>query len=71
MSQTELDNIIKAFRAGTLPKQGVISLYGSFFGKPGDTISSIKEIKVKSSKLIIELGKETIIIFLVHDKTVK
>ena len=63
MSNSRLINLQKAFTENLLPKAGVISLYGNYLGKPGDTISFIKEIKVKKSILVINLGKDVITIY--------
>jgi hypothetical protein len=60
MSQLELEKLIEAFKLGILPKQGIVSLYGDFFGKPGDTISTIAAISVKPGELTFDLGREKV-----------
>ncbi|KZS39573.1 hypothetical protein AWE51_07925 [Aquimarina aggregata] len=57
----KLNLIVEAFNVGKLPKQGCISIYGNFFGKPGDTISSIKEISIDNNSLVFRLGDSKIL----------
>lgn len=54
------DKIVKAFNSNELQIQGVISIYGSYFGKPGDTISCVKGISSKENVLIIDIGDRKI-----------
>jgi len=56
------DKIIKAFNNNELQVNGVISIYGYYFGKPGDTISSIRDMSVEEDVFIIDTGDHKIYI---------
>ena len=51
-----MEKLVKSFNSGTIPKKGCISIYGKYFGKPGDTISTIDNISILGDTLIIDLG---------------
>lgn len=60
----DLDKLINAFKNKELQTLGVISIYGNYFGKPGDTISTIKDIYKRDEALVIELNNKTILMSL-------
>tara|TARA_B100000378_G_scaffold45246_1_gene33859 strand:+ start:2358 stop:2684 length:327 start_codon:yes stop_codon:yes gene_type:complete len=58
----DLDKLTNAFKNEELQTLGTISIYGNYFGKPGDTISTIKNVHNNDEDLIIELNDKTILI---------
>ncbi|MEC3907486.1 hypothetical protein VOI54_10685 [Tamlana sp. 2201CG12-4] len=58
----DLDKLIDAFKNKELQTIGTISIYGNYFGKPGDTISKIKDVSMEGEILVISLSDKTIFV---------
>jgi hypothetical protein len=55
-----MNNIVKSFNDKTIPIRGCVSIYGKYFGKPGDTISTINDISIVENILVIILDSKKI-----------
>jgi hypothetical protein len=56
----EIESLINTYNRGELQTTGTISIYGNYFGKPGDAISTIKEISKDRNILKINIGSRQI-----------